>query len=348
MILLFALILLIACAGGAILFLSEKAIKTYLSSYPFLKEHSNTVIKLKNMLGFELNVLAGPKNGNWTNLTSMSFALQTPIVNIDLEKLRNERTPSEQKSEISENNKLEKEPSTLPTRMPTLLAPSGLIKNETAKKGAPAKNLIANSKNKKSEEKTQESSNGAAQNKTTAKKETSAEKPGNKNSAKKDQKIDVEEPSNNKELQLATNVGSPPPIPKTKDGKKEHKLGLTYYNGDGIKKDLKLAQKWFSEAAKFGHASAQYNLGIMSYLGQGIKKDYVSAANWFRLAADQGHALAQYNLGFLYFEGKGTKKDNLQAYMWIDRAANQGDEKAKKALATLEKILPKEIFDKKK
>ena len=45
---------------------------------------------------------------------------------------------------------------------------------------------------------------------------------------------------------------------------------------------------------------------------------------------------------------KGTKKDNLQAYMWIDRAANQGDEKAKKALATLEKILPKEIFDKKK
>jgi TPR repeat protein len=84
----------------------------------------------------------------------------------------------------------------------------------------------------------------------------------------------------------------------------------------------------------------------MSYTGQGIKQDFGEAAKWFRLAANQDHALAQYNLGFLYYEGKGLKKDSLQGFMWIDRAANQGDEKAIKALAILEKSLPKDIYKK--
>ena len=140
----------------------------------------------------------------------------------------------------------------------------------------------------------------------------------------------------------------PPPPPETGDGTKEHKRGLAYYKGDGVAKDFGIARKWFLKAAENNHASAQYNLGIMSYLGQGVDKSFTMAANWFRKAANQDHALAQYNLGFLYYEGKGLKKDNLQAFMWIDRAASQGDSKAKKALTTLEKVLPKDILKKKK
>ena len=124
----------------------------------------------------------------------------------------------------------------------------------------------------------------------------------------------------------------------------EHKRGLLFYKGIGVDKDFKKAAQWFRQAAKIGHAGAQYNLGIMSYLGQGVPQDYDQAAVWFEKAGEQDHAGAQYNLGFLYYEGKGVKKDDLQAYMWIDRSASLGDEKAIRARDTLQKALPKEIF----
>mgnify|MGYP001187229350 CR=1 FL=1 len=123
--------------------------------------------------------------------------------------------------------------------------------------------------------------------------------------------------------------------------KKDHKRGLKYYKAKKFKK----ASEWFKQAAKKGHASAQYNLGVMSYLGQGVPQDYTQAANWFEKAGNQDHASAQYNLGYIYYEGKGVEKDNLQAYMWIDRSANLGDKKAIKARDTMQIILPKDIFN---
>ena len=124
----------------------------------------------------------------------------------------------------------------------------------------------------------------------------------------------------------------------------DHKRGLLFYKGIGVDKDFKKAAQWFKQAARKGHARAQYNLGIMSYLGQGVAQDYAQAAVWFKKAGEQDHAAAQYNLGFLYYEGKGVEKDDLQAFMWIDRSANLGDEKAVRARETLQKALPKEIF----
>jgi TPR repeat protein len=120
---------------------------------------------------------------------------------------------------------------------------------------------------------------------------------------------------------------------------------MLYYKGIGVDTDFKKAAMWFKRAADKGHAAAQYNLGIMSYLGQGVDQNYAKAAEWFNRAGAQDHAAAQYNLGFLYYEGKGVDKDDLQAYMWIDRSASLGDEKAIKARDTLQKALPKEIFN---
>lgn len=106
-------------------------------------------------------------------------------------------------------------------------------------------------------------------------------------------------------------------------------------------------KKWFEQAAKKGHAPAQYNLGIMAYLGQATGQDYLTASEWFRMAAEQEHRAAQYNLGFLYFEGKGVDKDDLLAFMWIDRSATLGYEKAIKARDALAKSLPEDVFKKK-
>lgn len=125
----------------------------------------------------------------------------------------------------------------------------------------------------------------------------------------------------------------------------DHKRGLLFYKGIGVDKDFKKAVQWFKRAAKKGHSGAQYNLGIMSYLGQGVPQDYAQAAFWFQKAGENDHAAAQYNLGFLYYEGKGVVKDDLQAFMWIDRSANLGDEKAVRARDTLQKALPRKIFN---
>ncbi len=135
------------------------------------------------------------------------------------------------------------------------------------------------------------------------------------------------------------------PVKKDPTADQDHKRGLLFYKGIGVDKDFKKAGQWFRRAANKGHAGAQYLLGIMSYLGQGMEQDFAKAALWFQRAGKQDHAAAQYNLGFLYYEGKGVDKDNLQAYMWIDRSANLGDEKAVRARDTLQKALPKEIFN---
>ncbi len=135
------------------------------------------------------------------------------------------------------------------------------------------------------------------------------------------------------------------PVKKDPTADQDHKRGLLFYKGIGVDKDFKKAGQWFRRAANKGHAGAQYLLGIMSYLGQGMEQDFAKAALWFQRAGEQDHAAAQYNLGFLYYEGKGVEKDNLQAFMWIDRSANLGDEKAIRARDTLQKALPREIFN---
>ena len=51
--------------------------------------------------------------------------------------------------------------------------------------------------------------------------------------------------------------------------------------------------------AEQGESLAQWRLGVMYYNGEGVSPDYQESAKWFQLAADQGNAAAQYNLGLL-------------------------------------------------
>ena len=56
---------------------------------------------------------------------------------------------------------------------------------------------------------------------------------------------------------------------------------------------------WFRKAAEQGNAEAQYRLGLSYYNGEGVPKDYAQAAFWWRKAAEQGEDTAQYNLKYL-------------------------------------------------
>ena len=46
--------------------------------------------------------------------------------------------------------------------------------------------------------------------------------------------------------------------------------------------------------AEAGDAVAQNNLGICYYKGSGVEKDVAQAVTWWHRAAEQGHAEAQF------------------------------------------------------
>jgi len=80
------------------------------------------------------------------------------------------------------------------------------------------------------------------------------------------------------------------------DAKAQYNLGLCYYNGNGVNKDMEKAVEWYLKAAEQGHAEAQYALGQCYYYSSGVNKDISKAVGWYRKAAEQGHAEAQMKL----------------------------------------------------
>ena len=61
-------------------------------------------------------------------------------------------------------------------------------------------------------------------------------------------------------------------------------------------------------AADEGDAYAQFNVGIHYYNGYGVKKDLEKAFEYFHLAAQQGIDNAQFNIGSYTIMGKVSNK----------------------------------------
>ena len=101
-------------------------------------------------------------------------------------------------------------------------------------------------------------------------------------------------------------------------------LGAIYFGGEGVLKDYTEAFKWFQKAAEQGVAEAQYNMGLVYYSGLGVSQDYSKALKWFKKAAEQGHTEAQHNMGAMYYNGYGVSKDRNKAVSWLCKAAAQG------------------------
>lgn len=132
--------------------------------------------------------------------------------------------------------------------------------------------------------------------------------------------------------------------PLAHDGfaKAQAALAWMYHTGNGTKKNMSEAVKWYAMAADQGHMIAQNNLAAMYENGLGVEVDEKAAAKWYRKAADVGYANAQYNLGQLYAQGRGVQQDINEAKYWYRIASRQGVKKAAAALAVLEKTpLPK-------
>jgi hypothetical protein len=67
---------------------------------------------------------------------------------------------------------------------------------------------------------------------------------------------------------------------------------LAAEHGEGVPKDLLMAAKLYCDAARQGHAQAQFNLGWMYANGRGVPRDDAVAAQLFLMASSAGSAQA--------------------------------------------------------
>jgi TPR repeat protein len=81
-------------------------------------------------------------------------------------------------------------------------------------------------------------------------------------------------------------------------------------------KDLSKSIYWLKKLSDEGHPNSQYNLGVCYYHGEGIDKNLSIAALLFEKSANLGHINAQYNLGICYKNGEGFYKDMKKAFYW--------------------------------
>lgn len=68
--------------------------------------------------------------------------------------------------------------------------------------------------------------------------------------------------------------------------------GLKYAKGHGVGRNDQSALQCFEEAARLGHAAAQFNAAIFFIKGVGTDKNLTAGQEWLRMAAGQGHKKA--------------------------------------------------------
>ena len=118
-------------------------------------------------------------------------------------------------------------------------------------------------------------------------------------------------------------------------------LATLYDRGEGVKKNLNEAARWYKMAAKNDDMTAQYNLGWMYRFGKGVPKNLNKAVDLFKAAAKQGEIAAQSSLGTMYRHGEGLQKNIILAHMWMSIAATQGDYGSKRNLKAIETNMTK-------
>ena len=108
------------------------------------------------------------------------------------------------------------------------------------------------------------------------------------------------------------------------DAQAQLDLGMLYWSGIWVPKDLKRAAKWHRKAAEQGLSRAQYQLGLDYASGDGVEMDKVEAVAWFRRAANQGLMEAEFTLGLCYANGRGVDTSPSEAAKWYRKAAARG------------------------
>jgi len=97
-------------------------------------------------------------------------------------------------------------------------------------------------------------------------------------------------------------------------------IGYKYYKKGNYKKALEV---WVIEA-EAGNKEALYNIGLLYFFGNGVEKNLSLAFNYCQEAAYMGSPRAQNNLAFMYIKGLGIEKSYIDSYVWASVAIKHG------------------------
>lgn len=116
-------------------------------------------------------------------------------------------------------------------------------------------------------------------------------------------------------LQTAVNHGNLPA---------NYYLGVMYYHGWGVTKDLDRSFAYFSNAGTF--SGTYYFMGMFYYYGYGKLNKNLNKAFWyFRRYEDVNpDKYAEYYLGLCYKNGYGTEKSPQMAFQNFEKSAKKG------------------------
>lgn len=112
-------------------------------------------------------------------------------------------------------------------------------------------------------------------------------------------------------------------------------LGRMNLRGEGMEQNFEKALTWFRRGITNGDVLCEYEMGLMYFRGYGLPKDVLKAADYFKAAADQDFASAQVHLGTLfldqgdvqtamrYFE-LAARHGHIEAFYYLAEINNQG------------------------
>lgn len=142
-------------------------------------------------------------------------------------------------------------------------------------------------------------------------------------------------------------------------------LGMLYFKGEKVKKNIKKAYNLLLFSADLGYSEAYYQLGLLCYYelrdfenanrflakSKFLKSIFVlgklhyeyqryeKAFEYFLIASKNNNKMADYYLANCYLEGKGTKKNYILAETYYKKSINSIEED----IFNLKKIFSYEI-----
>lgn len=113
------------------------------------------------------------------------------------------------------------------------------------------------------------------------------------------------------------------------NGKALDNLGTMYQYGNGVERDVVVAENLYRKAAKKGDSSAMFSLGVIL-----DSRDDAKAADWYiryeasesKLLGDNGRGF--FNIGYMHYAGKGFPEDKTQAAVWFKKAMAKNNSQA--------------------
>jgi len=97
-----------------------------------------------------------------------------------------------------------------------------------------------------------------------------------------------------------------------------YQLGLIYYNGKIVKKDLDKAFFYFNIASDYGNQKAKFNKAMIFSQKKFKNHSAEDAYALFEELAKQNHTRSQYMVGYMLLKGIGVKANPKEALKWFE------------------------------